>query len=97
MDRIIKAPSAGSPKFRAEAVEFDWNNEVHYVKIRREVIVSAGCVIRSRIPPGVIKHFDSRTVKSPRILQLSGINDESILKPFGITTHVHLPGVRKNL
>ena len=51
VNRIIKKTSAGSPKFKAEAVEFEWNNEVHFVKIRREVIVSAGCVIRSQISP----------------------------------------------
>ena len=44
VNRIIKETCIRPSKFKAEAVEFSWNDEVHCVTIRREVIVSAGCV-----------------------------------------------------
>lgn len=37
------------------------------------------------------------TIKSPHILQLSGIGDEADLKAAGIPVKLHLPGVGKNL
>ena len=37
------------------------------------------------------------TIRTPQILELSGIGDPAILKPFGIVNKVNLPGVGTNL
>ena len=36
-------------------------------------------------------------LKSPQILELSGIGDRDVLEPLGIETKIHLPGVGSNL
>ncbi|KDQ20130.1 hypothetical protein BOTBODRAFT_27544 [Botryobasidium botryosum FD-172 SS1] len=36
-------------------------------------------------------------LKSPQILELSGVGDPKVLKPLGIDVHVELPGVGENL
>ena len=41
--------------------------------------------------------FYTSALKSPQILELSGIGDSRILKPLGIETIVDLPGVGANL
>jgi len=39
----------------------------------------------------------SGTLKTPQLLELSGIGDRSLLKSFGIETVIDLPGVGENL
>lgn len=39
----------------------------------------------------------TRALKSPQILELSGIGDNRILEPLGIETKIDLPGVGANL
>ena len=36
-------------------------------------------------------------MKTPQILELSGIGDQAVLEPLGIQTKLHLPGVGANL
>lgn len=36
-------------------------------------------------------------LKTPQILELSGIGDRSVLEPLGIETKIELPGVGANL
>ena len=36
-------------------------------------------------------------MKTPQILELSGIGDRAILDPLGVQTKLHLPGVGANL
>lgn len=38
----------------------------------------------------------TRAIKSPQILELSGIGDSRILEPLGIETIVDVPGVGAN-
>ena len=38
-----------------------------------------------------------RTIKSPQILELSGIGDRAVLEPLGIKTKVDLPAVGTNV
>lgn len=39
----------------------------------------------------------TRALKSPQILELSGIGDNRILEPLGIEVKIDLPGVGANL
>ena len=41
--------------------------------------------------------FPASALKSPQILELSGIGDSRVLEPLGIETIVDLPGVGANL
>ena len=36
-------------------------------------------------------------LKTPQILELSGIGDRSVLEPLGIENKIYLPGVGENL
>ncbi|EKM53786.1 uncharacterized protein PHACADRAFT_125734 [Phanerochaete carnosa HHB-10118-sp] len=65
----------------ATAVEFEHGGQVHKVFARKEVIVSAGHV----------------AVKSPHILELSGVGDRKILEPLGIPVQLDLPSVGTNV
>ena len=38
-----------------------------------------------------------RALKSPQILELSGIGDKTLLEPLGIEMKLHLPGVGTNV
>ena len=37
------------------------------------------------------------TIKSPQILELSGIGDRAVLEPLGVPVHVDLPSVGTNV
>ena len=41
--------------------------------------------------------FPPRTLKSPQILELSGIGDPSVLSSIGVPVAVNLPGVGDNV
>ncbi|KAJ1308023.1 hypothetical protein OPQ81_002094 [Rhizoctonia solani] len=68
-----------SGKYVATGVSFVSDSKVYTVKVRKEVILSAG------------------SLQSPQLLELSGIGNSTILKQFGITPLVNLPGVGENL
>lgn len=45
----------------------------------------------------ILIKWESRAVKTPQLLELSGIGDKILLSSFGIETLVNLPGVGTNL
>ena len=63
----------------------------------KEVIISAGSVGRLLLWKCLSNFFVHRSLKTPQILELSGIGNRSILEPLGIETKIHLPGVGENL
>lgn len=81
----------------AEAVEFEHGDKIYEVKVGKEAILSAGLVALSYQRPFVRLTFRNRTVKTPRILELSGIGDPDVLAKHGIEVLVDLPTVGTNV
>ncbi|KAF9556900.1 GMC oxidoreductase [Agrocybe pediades] len=79
VSRILLKDVIGSEVKMATGVEFIHNSRKYTVKVRKEVILSAG------------------TVKSPQILEMSGIGRPEVLHKLGIETQVDLPGVGENV
>ncbi|KAF4611907.1 hypothetical protein D9613_004013 [Agrocybe pediades] len=79
VSRILLKDVIGSEIKMATGVEFIHNSRKYTVKVRKEVILSAG------------------TVKSPQILEMSGIGRPEVLHKLGIETQVDLPGVGENV
>ncbi|KAL0569975.1 hypothetical protein V5O48_011980 [Marasmius crinis-equi] len=77
----------------ATGVEFSFaaDKSVHVAHAKREVIVSAGQDF-SQILPRL-----TRALKSPQILELSGIGSEDVLSKIGVPVKVSLPGVGENV
>ncbi|TFK94202.1 GMC oxidoreductase [Polyporus arcularius HHB13444] len=73
--------SASGPKFVAESVEFKHEDQIYVVRAKKEVVLSTGSV----------------ALKSPQILELSGIGNPNLLRRIGVTTKVDLPGVGTNV
>ncbi|PBK78481.1 alcohol oxidase, partial [Armillaria solidipes] len=72
-------------KRRATGVEFIKDGSRLWAAVKKDVILSAGT------PP------NSRSLQSPKLLELSGIGNTTILEKHGIETLVELPGVGENL
>ncbi|RPD75411.1 alcohol oxidase [Lentinus tigrinus ALCF2SS1-7] len=77
--------SLDSDEFVANGVEFLVDGQKHAVltTLGGEVILSAG--------------YPTSTINSPKILELSGIGDRTILNSLGIETKVDLPAVGTNV
>ncbi|GJJ09059.1 hypothetical protein Clacol_003281 [Clathrus columnatus] len=67
----------------AEGVQFVFGGKIFMIHAAKEVLLTAG-IIRSAL-------------KSPQILELSGIGSSNVLNPLGIPVLVDLPGVGENL
>lgn len=69
------------------------------VGVRKEAILTAGyaSLHNKHLCIMIISLFVVRTLKTPQVLELSGIGDKSILEPLGIHTKIHLPGVGENM
>ncbi|KAJ8468739.1 hypothetical protein ONZ51_g9450 [Trametes cubensis] len=78
VNRILPS-SDGGLVFSAERVEFEYGGELHTVRAKKEIILSAGAL------------------KTPQLLELSGIGNPNILRRIGIPTKVDLPGVGRNV
>ena len=81
-------------------VEFEHGGQVYTVNVGKETIVSARYVTRSDTMPVHLTDDDDdvySTVKSPHILELSGIGRPEVLKKIGVPIRVELPGVGENV
>lgn len=82
-------------------VEFEFEEKIYAVKIWKEVIICAGCVfflIPIPIPPVInvwLLTFMFSALKTPQILELSGIGSKEVLQGLDIPVKVDLP-VGKN-
>ena len=74
----------------ASGVEFEHGGSIHTVHCKKEVILSAGYVISEMSRTSVVLKGSLSTVKSPQILELSGIGDRKILEPLGLDVKVDL-------
>ena len=82
----------------AKEVEFVNGEDTHTVKIGKEVVLSAGSVsfgISHLKLSGTQVSYSA--LKSPQILELSGIGKKEVLDKVGISVVIDLPGVGENL
>lgn len=83
---------------RAVGVEFEHEDKLCYVGVKKEVILSAGSVFhRPRILSVKTDSCVCSALKSPQILELSGIGSSHLLKTLKIEPVVDLPGVGENM
>lgn len=82
----------------ARGVQFTYGGKQYNVWAKREVLLCAGCVLTlmTRWLPSPTWTCLS-ALKSPQILELSGIGDPVILKPLGIPVQLDLPSVGANM
>ena len=108
--RILTATSPfprgdGAPKtVLAKGVEFVYDGKTHTVGAGKEVILSAGYVRyschRSRF--SYLREIDTdgedvySAIKSPQLLELSGIGDPKVLNALGVEVKAALPAVGNN-
>lgn len=83
----------------ATGVEFEHGGQVHVVHAVKEVILCARCLVFGHPLQLVMSliALPTSTVKSPHILELSGIGNRKVLDPLGIPVQVDLPSVGENL
>lgn len=92
------ATAAAGDGVRAVGVEFEHEDKSYYVDVKKEVILSAGLVFHR--PRKLYDKIDScvcSALKSPQILELSGIGNSQLLKTLKIEPVVDLPGVGENM
>lgn len=83
----------------ASGVEFIRGNKKFMVHAVKEVILSAGWAPNAftlRVP-GTHNDYDYRAIKSPQLLELSGVGHPDILSRIGAELRIDLPGVGENL
>lgn len=81
----------------ASGVEFQHEGHKYTVLARREVILSAGLVIQHSQVCHLSNLLLVSAIKTPQILELSGIGDHNILGPLGIPVLNDLPAVGNNV
>ena len=83
---------------KATGVLFIHEGTFYVVNAKREVIVSAGW---AKLLEGNPRHTTDRlsrsTLKSPQVLELSGIGRTEVLEKIGVPIKVDLPGVGENV
>ncbi|KAK0203298.1 glucose oxidase [Desarmillaria ectypa] len=95
----INWANAGSIPLTASGVEFapaSGGSARYTATANREVIVACGAIqvcSSVSVTAAVLAHH----YQSPALLQLSGIGDSDVLGPLGISTHIDLKTVGKNL
>ena len=85
-------------ELKATGVLFIHEGTFYVVNAKREVIVSAGW---AKLFEGTPLHTTDRlscsTLKSPQILELSGIGRRDVLEKIGVPVKVDVPGVGENV
>ncbi len=81
----------------ATGVEFEHDGKIHTVNVSREALLCAGYVPVVSIDILAVPEVPNRTIKSPHVLELSGIGDKNVLEPLGIPVQLDLPSVGMNL
>lgn len=94
--RVLFADNRTSDNLNASGVEFVHDDVKHIVYVNKEVIISAGYWILAYLQWVELTNGPS-TIKSPQILELSGIGRPEILSSIGVPVKVALPGVGENV
>ena len=97
MHKVVTEPSPCG-KLKATAVVFAHGEQTYKVSARKEVIVCAGSAF---IPwaawLNTANAGRTRTLKTPQILELSGIGRKEVLDKIGVPLKLNLPGVGENV
>lgn len=90
--RILSEKDSSSDLLVATAVEFVYNDqkETRIVTAKKEVIVSAGFVVASSFYVLLINSV-FRALKTPQILEFSGIGRPDVLSKIGVELKLDLP------
>lgn len=90
----------GKEDITAKGVEFIHAGTTYTVHVKKEVVLSAGYASTSF--PSALTHWHllyriHSSIKSPHILELSGIGRASLLTSLSIPVKIDLPGVGENV
>lgn len=96
----VRTERTKSGKLSAVGVEFEHGGKKCTVNARKEVILSAGSAFivykRDECRQLMIVLTSCRSLKSPQILELSGIGSKEVLEKAGVPLKLELPGVGEN-
>ena len=93
VNRIVFDETSTNDVF-ACGVEFEYEDTIYIAKTKKEVIVSAGYV-SLQCSLGFF-NIPFRSLKTPHILELSGIGKKDVLEKLNVPIKVDLPGVGEN-
>jgi choline dehydrogenase-like flavoprotein len=83
---------------RAKAVEFQSDGKTYTVAVTKEVILAAGkTVLDSLGVYAFLKQCGVGSLKTPQILELSGVGNRTLLESLGIPIVLDLPEIGENL
>lgn len=98
--RILFSDEMAGNDYIANGVEFVHKGKRYTAHARKEVICAAGYVVLYTIYPLSRTHVNApsvRTIKSPQLLELSGVGRPDVLKKIGVPLKIELPGVGENV
>ena len=97
VSRVLTTKQASG--LAATAVEFEHDGRTYTVAVSKDAILSARFVLHSfdSTYEVLMSNVCYSTVKSPHILELSGIGNRKVLDPLGIPVQLDLPSVGENL
>lgn len=81
---------------KATGVEFSHHGKKYFVQSAKEVVLSAGYV-KAYVCGLMLNLTHHSALKSPQVLELSGIGNKEILERAHIPLKLDLPGVGKNV
>jgi choline dehydrogenase-like flavoprotein len=84
---------------RAKAVEFESDGKTYSVAVTKEVVLAAGKLMLDslEIYAFLLNQYGAGSLKTPQILELSGVGNRSLLESFGIPVVLDLPEIGENL
>ncbi len=83
---------------RAKAVEFQSEGKTYEVAVTKEVILAAGKITFDSCEVYVLlRQCGSGSLKTPQILELSGVGNRTLLESLGIPVILDLPEIGENL
>ena len=90
------SPNTAADDLVATSVEFVYNGETHQAFVKKDVVLSAGLVsIQSQV--SLTADHTNSALKTPQILELSGIGRRDVLEKIGVPLNIELPGVGENM
>ena len=83
---------------RAKAVEFQSGGKTYTVSVTKEVVLAAGMIVFGSFKVyAFLKQCAVGSLKTPQILELSGVGNRTILESLGIPVVMDLPEIGENL
>lgn len=97
MSRIVFGRKEAGNDITATGVEFIHVGKTYTVHVKKEIILSAGQVYLYSAYPPAHRLFNYSAIKSPQVLELSGIGRPDVLSKIGVDLKIDLPGVGENV